>query len=207
MILPKSPGGSGAPVGFINPGSLGDRLPRQGSAQENSMQSMGWPKSLKNKGSGGQSGRQPGTYPKGQNARSSTSLAHLSDRSARFGHRLPLGGSSDQKAWPKTLLPTPTPRLRPGTRMKHADRSSPTGAARADWSHPTGDARSEGTRGERRRQRTKSNHDTGTIPCTPVGTVLHDRPNVSSIIGVDICIYSIVGAVGLPYGKKPPICL
>ena len=32
-ILPESPRGSGAPVGFINPGSLGDRLPNKGSAQ------------------------------------------------------------------------------------------------------------------------------------------------------------------------------
>ena len=36
-ILPESPEGSGAPVGFINSGSLGDRLPRQGSAQENGL--------------------------------------------------------------------------------------------------------------------------------------------------------------------------
>ena len=34
-------------VGFINPGSLGDRLPRQSSTQADSTQLMGWPKSLK----------------------------------------------------------------------------------------------------------------------------------------------------------------
>ena len=34
-------------VGFIDPGSLGDRLPRQGLAQTSSTQLMGRPKSLK----------------------------------------------------------------------------------------------------------------------------------------------------------------
>ena len=168
------------------------------------MQSMGRPKSLENNGPGGQSDRRPGGLPERANTRSSTSSAHLSNRSTRFGHQLPPSGLSYQKAWPKMLLPTPTPRLRPGTRRKPAYRSSPTGAARADWSHSTGDARSEGTRGERRRQRTKSNHDTGTIPCTPAGTVLLNRLDTNSIVGADICVYSIVGAVGLSYGKKPP---
>ena len=171
------------------------------------MPSMGQPKSLENNGPRGQSGRRPGGLPERANARSSTSSAHLFDRSARFGHRPPPGGPSDRKAWPKMLVPTPTLRLRPGTRRKPAYRSSPTGVARADWSHPIGDARSEGTRGEWRRQRTKSNHDTRTIPCTPAEIVLHDCPNTSSIVGADICVYSIVGAVGLPYGKKHPMPL
>ena len=61
--------------------------------------------------------------------------------------------------------------------------------------------------GKRRRQCTKSNLDTGTIPCTPAGTVLLNRPNTNSIVGTDICVYSIVGAVGLPYDKKPPTYL
>ena len=38
----------------------------------------------------------------------------------------------------------------------------------------------------------------------PTGTVLLNRPDTNSIVGVDICVYSIVGAIGLPYGKKPP---
>ena len=46
-VLPEPPGGSGAPVGFINPGSLGDRLPRQGLAQADNIQLMGRPKGLK----------------------------------------------------------------------------------------------------------------------------------------------------------------
>ena len=115
-----------------------------------------------------------GRSTKRTNARSTTSSAHLSDRSARLGRRPPPGGLSDRKAWPKTLLPTPTPRLRPETRRKPAYRSSPTGTASTDWSHPTGDSRSEGTRGKRRKQRTKSKHGTRTIPCTPAGTVLHN---------------------------------
>ena len=168
---------------------------------------MGWPKSLKHNGPEGQSGRRPEGLPKRTSARSSTSSAHLSDRSTRFRHQPSPDGLSDRKAWPKTLLPTPIPRIRPETRGKPACRSSPTGAARADWGHPTGDARSEGTRGERRRQCASQTTILGTIPCTPVGTVLHNRLDTNSIVGAAICVYSIVGAVGLPYGKKPPTCL
>ena len=168
---------------------------------------MGQPKSLKHNGPGGQSGRQPGGLPKRTSARSSTSSAHLSDRSTRFGNRPPPGGPSDRKAWPKTLLPTLTSCFRPGARRKPACRSSPTDVTRTDWGHPTGDARSEGTRGERKRQRTSQTTILGTIPCTHVGTVLLNYPDTNIIVGADICVYSIVGAVGLPYDKKPPTCL
>ena len=41
----------------------------------------------------------------------------------------------------------------------------------------------------------------------PAGIVLHNRPDTYNIVGADICVYSIVGAVGLPYGKKSPTCL
>ena len=41
----------------------------------------------------------------------------------------------------------------------------------------------------------------------PAEIVLHDHPNTSSIVGADICVYSIVGAIELPYGKKPPMPL
>ena len=37
MILPESPRGSGAPVGFINLGSLMDRLPNKGSTQQTTL--------------------------------------------------------------------------------------------------------------------------------------------------------------------------
>ena len=72
-ILPESPGGSGALVGFINPGSLRDRLPRQGSTQEYEA-----------------TGRKGGpvtdrkVWPKRSSARLSAASAHLSDRSVRF---------------------------------------------------------------------------------------------------------------------------
>ena len=58
---------------------------------------MGRPKSLRNNGPGGQSGRRPGGLSKRTSARSSTSPAHLSDRNIRFGHQPPPGGLSDQK--------------------------------------------------------------------------------------------------------------
>ena len=41
----------------------------------------------------------------------------------------------------------------------------------------------------------------------PVGAVLHNHPDTNSIVGTNICVYSIVGAIGLPYGKKPPMPL
>ena len=53
----------------------------------------------------------------------------------------------------------------------------------------------------------ESNHGTGTIPYMPVGTVFHNHPDTNSIVGANIYPYSIVGAVGLPYGKKPLTCL
>ena len=40
-ILPESSEGLRAPVGFINPGSLADRLPNKGSAQADNTQLLG----------------------------------------------------------------------------------------------------------------------------------------------------------------------
>ena len=128
---------------------------------------MGRPKKSKKQRAGGTGQSPTRRSTERTNARSTTSSAHLSDRSARLGHRPPPGGLSDRKAWPKTLLPTPTPRLRPKTRRKPAYRSSPTGTTSTDWSHPTGGSCSEGTGGERRKQCTKSKHGNRTIPCTP----------------------------------------
>ena len=155
---------------------------------------MGRPEKSKKQRAGGTDRSPTRRSTEKTNARSTTSSAHLSDRSARLGRWPPPGGLPDRKAWPKTLLPTPTPRLRPETRRKPAYRSSPTGTASTDWSHPTGDSHSEGTRGERRKQRTKSKYGTRTIPCTAAGIVLHNRPNTNSMGGTDICVYSIVGA-------------
>ena len=175
---------------------------------------MGRLEKSKKQRAGGTSRSPTGRSTERTNARSTTSSAHLSDRSARLGRRPPPGRLSDRKAWPKTLLPTPTPRFRPETHRKPAYRSSPTGTASTDWSHSTRDSHSEGTRGERRKQRTKSKHGTGTIPCTPAGTVLHNRPDTSSMKGSDICVYSIVGTniyvynivgtVGAPIRQKGP---
>ena len=175
---------------------------------------MGRPEKSKKQRAGGTDRSPTGRSTERTNVCSTTSSAHLSDRSARLGRRPPPGGLSDRKAWPKTLLPTLTPRLRPETRRKPAYRSSPTGTVSTDWSHPTGDSRSEGTRGERRKQRIKSKHGTRTIPCMHAGTVLHNRPDTNSMGGTDICVYSIVGAdiyvysivgaVGAPVQQKGP---
>ena len=61
-------------------------------------------------------------------------------------------------------------------------------------------------RGRMEKAAHKSNHDIGTIPYMPAGTVLHNRPDTNRIVDADICVYSIVGIIELPYGKKLP-CL
>ena len=165
---------------------------------------MGRPKSLRHDGPEGQSGRRPKGLPKNRR-----SLVNLSGPPLRPEHSLRAPATSGQSLRPERPGPEHRFLLRPrisdrGPHREAAYHSSPTGAARADWGHPTEDARSEGTRGKRRRQCTKSNHDTGTISCTPAGTVLLNRHDTNSIVGTDICVYSIVGAIGLPYGKKAP---
>ena len=40
-----------------------------------------------------------------------------------------------------------------------------------------------------------------------MGIVLHNHPDTNSVVGADIYVYSIVGVIGLPYGKKPPTYL
>ena len=45
----------------------------------------------------------------------------------------------------------------------------------------------------------------GTISCTPTGTVLYNHPDTNNIVGADIFLYSIVGAIN--YGKAPHVPL
>ena len=154
-------------VGFINPGSLGDRLPRQGSAQENSMLFMGRPKSLKHNGPEGQSGRRPEGLPKRTSTRSSTCSAHLSDRNtgalasdtSRLRAVSPIGRPGPKRCF--LLRPRVSDQR---LRRKPTCRSSPASATRTDWGHLTGDARSEGTRGEQKRQRTSQTMILGPYP-------------------------------------------
>ena len=48
----EAPRSSTEIVGFINPGSLADRLPNKGSVQANNAQLMGWPKYLNDRPEG-----------------------------------------------------------------------------------------------------------------------------------------------------------
>ena len=52
----------------------------------------------------------------------------------------------------------------------------------------------------------KSNHDTRDRTLSPAGTVLGNRPNTNSIVGADISLYSIVGAMN-SHTVRPPTCL
>ena len=169
---------------------------------------MGRPKSLKHNGPEGQSGRRPEGLPKRTSARSSTSSAHLSDRSIRFWHQPPPCGVFDRKGLAQNIASYSDPASPTGdpvgsllTTLLRLARPGPTGAIQ-----PGTPAR-KGPGSEQRRQGTSQTMILGTIPCTPARTVLHDHPNTNSIVGADICVYSIVGAVGLPYDNKPPTCL
>ena len=101
-------------------------------------------------------------WPKRNSARSSTTSAHVPDQSARFGLQPPPDGLSDRKVWPKVLLSTPTPRLRPGftetllTALLRLVRPEPTGAIRP------GTPTRKGPWDKRRKQAKthKSNHGT-----------------------------------------------
>ena len=75
----------------------------------------------------------------------------------------------------------------------------------SDRGRPLG--KDQGTNGESKPGRTSQTKIPGTIPYTPTGIVLCNRPNTNSIIGIDIFLYSIVGVVKLPYGKAPHVPL
>ena len=70
-------------VGFINPGSLADRLPNKSSAQTDNVQLMGRPKYLNDRPEGRSNHRPEGLAE--EERRPFLTPAHLSDRSARFG--------------------------------------------------------------------------------------------------------------------------
>ena len=100
-------------VGFINPGSLGDRLPCRGLAQAGSTQLMGWPKSLKQQAEGG-SGDRPEVLAEEERR----PLVDYFGPPVRLERSLWTPATSGRplrsKGLAQALLPTPTPRLRPG---------------------------------------------------------------------------------------------
>ena len=134
-FLPESPGGSGAPVGFINLGSLGDRLPCQGSTQADGTQLMGRPKDLKQQAERavqsptGRSGRR-GTTPARRLLRPTSPTGALALDSSRLRTVSPIG-----RPGPSTTSDS-NPASSTGVRRNPAHRSSPTGATRADWGYP-----------------------------------------------------------------------
>ena len=159
---------------------------------------MGWPKSLKHNRPEGQSGRRSEGLPKKQAParqllRPTSPTGALASDISRLRAVSPIGRPGPKRCF----------LLRPHVSDRGPVGSLLTALLRLARLGPTGGARSEGTRGERRRQRTKSNHDTGTIPCMPAGTVLLNRPDTNSIVGADICVYSIVGTVGSHTTKSP----
>ena len=130
-------------VGFINLGSLKDRLPRQGSAQVGSTQLMGRPKDLKQQAERavqsptGRSGRR-GTVPARRLLRPTSPTGALASDSSRLRTASPIGRLA-QSATSDFDPASPTE-----VRRNPAHHSSPTDATRTDWGHLTRNARSEG---------------------------------------------------------------
>ena len=125
-ILPESPGGSGAPVGFINPGSLGDRLPRQGSTQADSKQLVGRPKGLKQQAeravqSPTRRSGQRGTAPAHRLLRPTSPTEALASDSGRLRTASPIG-----RLGPKCYF-----RLRP--RVADRGAQKPCSPLFSDW--------------------------------------------------------------------------
>ena len=94
-------------VGFINPGSLMDRLPKKGSAQADNAQLMGRPMILNNRPEGRSNHRPEGL------AEEKRRPFFDSGPPLRLEHSLrspspPSDSLSDRKAWPKALLLTST---------------------------------------------------------------------------------------------------
>ena len=71
-----------------------------------------------------------------------------------------------------------------------------------DWGRPLG--KDQRTNGESKAKRTSQTMVPGTVPCTPTEIALYNLPDTNSIVGADIFLYSIVGAIKLLYGKAPP---
>ena len=118
----------------------------------------------------------------------------------------PPDGLSDQKAWPKRYFRL-QPRVSDRGSQKpcsplFSDWRDQSRLGPSDWGHPL-----RRDQGQTEKAAHESNRGIGTIPYTPVGTVLDNRPDTNSIVGADIWPYSIVGAIKLPYGKKTVTCL
>ena len=92
-------------VGFINPGSLADRLSNEGPAQADNAHLMDRPEYLNDR-TEGQSSLQPtGLTEEEQHPLSAP--AHLSDRSTSFGLQPASGRPLRPESLAKTPLPTP----------------------------------------------------------------------------------------------------
>ena len=82
---------------------------------------------------------------------------------------------------------------------RNQSRLGPTGRGR-----PPG--RDQGTNGESKARRSSQTMIPGRVPCTHVEIVFCNLPDTNSIVGTDIFLYSIVGAVN-SHTVRPPTCL
>ena len=150
-------------VGFINPGSLGDRLPRQGSAQTDSTQLMGRPKGLE------QQAERAVQSPTGRSGRRGTAPARRLLRPTSPTEAL---ASDSCRLWTASLIVRPGPkcyfRLRP-PRVPDQGSQKPYSPLFSNWrtqgrlepsdrGRPLG--RNQGTNRESKPRVHKSNHAT-----------------------------------------------
>ena len=131
-------------VGFLNPKSLVDRLPNKDSAQADSAQLMGQPKSLNNRPEGRSNHQLKGLAEEERHPPSDSGPPLRPEHSLRSPTRLWTASSTGRPV--QNTTSDSDPRLRPGIRQSPAHCSSLTGTTRADWDQPTGDARSIKTR-------------------------------------------------------------
>ena len=156
-------------VGFINPGSLADRLFNKGLAQVSKRQArraIQSPTERSSRGGAAPVFRLQPTSPTG-------ALASVSSQSP--------DSLFDRKAWPKHYF-----RLRPASPT--GDMPNPCSRLFSDWrdqnrlgptdrEHPLG--KDPGTNGESKVGHTSQTTIPGTVPYTPAETVLYDLPDTT----------------------------
>ena len=85
-----------------------------------------------------------------------------------------------------------------------SDRRNQSRLGPTDRGRPLG--RDQETNGESKVGRTSQTTILGTVPCTPVEIVLCNLPDINSVVGADIFLYSIVGTIN-SHTVRPPTCL
>ena len=164
MILPESPGGSGAPIGFINLGSLADQLPRKrlgpsrqrathGPAQVSKQQARRAIQSTTGRSGRGRAAPIFDSGPPLRSARSDSSCLRTASPTERSGQST----TSDSDSMSSTGG-TQKPCSPLFSDWRNQSRLGPT-----DRGRPSG--KDQGTNGESKARRSSQTMIPGTVPC------------------------------------------